>query len=242
MFKILRPLILLLVLCVPTAFGAVAFDAFTSISQTTGDMTTTHTPVSTPKAAIVYIVTNGVNVTVSGVTYGGVAMTQCTNSPVSNVTGELGSSHCYFLGSGIPTGAQTVSIDMLLGTEVSVAGIVTLTAARDTSVVTTTTVLSDSTAVTTNTLSLGGVSSFCMTGFWSGLNAVTNITPLTSWNSRFENDFGNQTAGIYTYDTIGTADVSAGYSNSGSDDAAMHAIAVRENAAAGGSRRIIMVE
>lgn len=208
---------------------AVAFDAFSTIGQTTGDMSFTHTPVGAPKGIIVYIVTNGVNITVSGVTYGGVAMTQAANSPVTNVTGELGSTHCYFLGSSIPTGAQTVSIDMLLGTEVSFAGCVSVTASNDTSVVTTGTVLNDNLLNPSVTLSLGGVTSFCMLGAWSGQNNPASLLPFTSWTSRATVDFGVESGCIFTYDTIGSTDVAAGYTAS-ADDVALHAIAIRENA------------
>ena len=211
---------------------AIAFDATTTTGQVTGDNRFTHTPVGTPKGALVYIVINGLVGTVSGVTYGGVAMAETANSPASNTTGELGGSHCFFLGSGLPTGAQTVAVDMLLGTEVNIVGCITVTAANDTSVVTTAKVESNNTTTTTATLSLGGVSSFCATGFWTGLNAVTSFAPLTSWTGSTETDFGAQCGGIYTYDIIGTTDVSGGYSNTGGDDCAMHTIAIRENAGA----------
>ncbi len=209
---------------------AIAFDAFTSSNGGTGDYSFSHTPVGTPKGVIVEVVVNGLVGTVSGVTYGGTAMTEVANSPASNTTGELGGCHCFFLGSGITAGAQTVAVDMLLGTEVSIAGCVTLTANNNTSVVTTAKVESNSLQDPSTTLSLGAVTSFCMIGAWSGIGNLT-MTPLTNWTDRFEFDFGNQNALIYTYNTIGSTDVTAGYT-AGSDDFAMHAIAVRENAGA----------
>ena len=233
--------ILCLLLWASCAEGSIAFDAFTSSGQITGDISFDHTPVGTPKGVLVYVIMTGASISVTSVTYGGAALTETADSPVSNVTGELGSTHCYFLGSSIPSGMQTVAVDVLLGTEVSIAGVITLTADQDTSVVDTGFVLSDTTSATTTTLALGGVSSFCATGFWSGLNQVSNYTPLTGWTERAENDYGNTGAGIYTYDTVSTVDVTAGYTPSGSDDCAMHAIAVRENAAAGGDRRAILI-
>lgn len=208
---------------------AIAYDAFTSNAGGTGDYSFTHTPVGTPRGVIVYCIFNGAAIGITGITYGGVAMAETANSPASNLTGELGASHCFFLGSGIPTGAQTVAIDVPLGTEVSVAGCITLTAGNDTSVVTTGKFESNNQMNPSLTLSLGGVSSFCALGAWSGQGAVGNITPLTGWTDRFENDFGNQVGVVYTYDTIGTADVTAGYT-AGGDDVALHALAVRENA------------
>lgn len=234
-------LLLFLLLATP-AYGAIAFDAVTTNAQTTGDLSFSHTPVGTPRGVLVYVVTNAVGSDeVVGITYGGTAMTETASSPVVNSTGELGASHCFFLGSSVPAGAQTVAVDVGAGT-VSIAACVTVTAANDTSVVTTGSVLSNNTATTTTTLLLGGVSSFCMTGFWTGLNAVTNFAPLTGWTERIENDFTSQCAGIYTYDTVGTTDVSAGYTNSGGDDAALHNIAIRENAVVGGSAaQVILV-
>lgn len=206
---------------------AIAFDAFTSSTGGTGDYSFSHTPVGTPKGVIVYVIFNGAAIGISGVTYGGVAMAEQANSPASNLTGELGASHCFFLGASIPSGMQTVAIDVTLGTEVSVAGCVTVTAANDTSVVTTGKVESNSQANPAVTLSLGGVSSFCMLGAWDGIGTV--IAPFTDWTERFEHDFGNQLGYIATYNVIGTTDVSAGYTR-GADDVALHAIAVRESA------------
>ena len=223
-----------LVLLAPNAWAAIAYDNFTSSTGGTGDYAFDHTPVGTPRGAIVYVIVNGVSVAgVTGVTYGGTAMTQVSLSPALNATGELGACHTFFLGSSIPTGTQSVSVDATLGTEVSVAGCTTLTAAQDTSVVTTGKVESNSDDNPSVTLSLGGVSSFCMIGAWSGLGNLS-MAPFTGWTDRFEHDFGNQNGLIYTYDTVGTTDVAAGYT-AGSDDVAMIAVAIRENAAPGGA-------
>lgn len=224
------------ILIVSPAFGAVAFDAFTSSTGGTGDYTYDHVPVGTVRGVIVHVIVNGLAVGISGVTADGAALTEVAESPVTNSTGELGSCHTFFLGSSIPAGTLTIAVDATLGTEVSVSGCTTLTADNDTSVVDTATFLSDGQANPSTTLSLGGVSSFCMIGAWSGLGNLS-MSPNTGWTERFEHDYGNQNALIYTYDTVGTTDVAAGYT-AGSDDVAMHAIAIRENAAPGGARRL----
>lgn len=217
-----------LLLWASCAEGAVAFDAHTSSAGGTGDYTYDHVPVGTVRGVIVHVIVNGLAVGISGVTADGAALTEVAESPVTNATGELGSCHTFFLGSSIPAGTLTIAVDATLGTEVSVSGCTTLTADQDTSVVDTGIVLSDGASNPSVTLSLGSVSSFVMIGAWSGLGNLS-MAPNTGWTERFEHDYGNQNALIYTYDTVGTTDVAAGYT-AGSDDVAMHAIAVRENA------------
>ena len=225
--------LLLLLLWASCVEGAVAFDAFTSSTGGTGDYSYSHTPVGTPRGAIVHVIVNGLAVGITGVTYGGTSMTEVAESPATNSTGELGSTHTFFLGTSVPAGMQTVAVDATLGTEVSVSGCVTLTADQDTSVVDTGVVISNNQVDPSVTLSLGGVSCFAMIGAWSGIGNLT-MAPLTGWTDRFEHDFGNQNGLIYTYDTVGTSDVTAGYT-AGGDDVALHAIAIRENAAVGGT-------
>ena len=231
----LRSLLLIwLVLLAPNAWAAVAFDAYTSSAETTGDISFDHVPVGTVKGVIVHVIQNGITVPgVLGVTADGVALTEVADSPVTNTTGELGETSTWFLGSSVPSGTLTIAVDAILGTEVGIAGCTTLTADQDTSVVDTASVLSNSDDNPATTLSLGGVSCFAMIGAWSGLGNLS-MSPFSGWTQRLEHDFGNQNGLVYTYDTVGTTDVTAGYT-AGSDDVAMHAIAVRENAAGGGA-------
>jgi hypothetical protein len=207
----------------------VAYDAFTASSTFTDDASFNHTPVGTPKAVIVWITqTSSGADRIAGVTYGGVAMTEVSGSPVLQTGGEFGAVYCYFLGSSIPTGTQSVSIDTTTTTNNFKACCITLTASADTEIVDVdATINSTSLANPSVTLSLGGRTCFCAIGFYSGQNAVTGVTPLTSWTSREETDRGSQTTGCYTYDTIGTADVTAGWTQT-ADDAIAIAIAVSE--------------
>lgn len=214
---------------------AIAFDAFTSNTGGTGDYSFTHTPVGTPRGVLVHVLMNGANIGVSGVTYGGVAMVEASSSPASNLTGELGAAHCFFLGSTVSSGAQTVSVDVTLGTEVSCAGCTTVTADQDTSIVAQGTVVSDNQSDPAVTLGLGGITCFAMLGAWTGIGNLT-MAATAGWTERFEFDFGNQNALVYTYDTIGSTDVLAKYLQA-ADDVAMHAIAIRENAVAGATEQ-----
>jgi hypothetical protein len=215
---------------------AVAYDAFSSASDAGGgaNLSWTHTPVGTPAGILVWIVMTGY--TPSGTnavscTYGGVDM----GSPVAEAikaTGEVGSVVFYFLNTGIPTGAQTVTFDPV-ASAVKFGGAISLTGAADLEVVDSdATINTDSGTNPSVTLSLGSRTSFAAIGFFSGIGVDTGITPLTSWTSRAEHDFGASTAGVYTYDTIGTSDVTAGWTQA-ADDAIAVAVAVSEEVAGG---------
>lgn len=209
---------------------AVAFDAFfNQIDPDTVALSWTHTPVGTPAAVIVFV-SQAVGATdeVTGVTYGALSLTEMSGSPVLHTTGEPGAVYAYFAGSSIPTGAQTVTVSVN-GTASSKSGCsITLTASSDCEIVDVdATVNSDSQADPSVTLSLAGRTCFCALGFYSGANAVGGSTPFTDWTDGFTEDFGSFTGGFYTYNTIGTTDVTAGWTQV-ADDAAMIAVAVSE--------------
>jgi hypothetical protein len=157
------------------------------------------------------------------VTYGGVNVPRIA-SAVDTVD-EVGRTYYYYLGSGLPAGAQTIVVTVS-GAATKRPGAWAVTAAADTEVVDTQVVEADA-ANPSVTLLLGGRTSFCCVGFYSGQNAVTGITPFSGWTSNQEHDFGNFTGGWYRYNTIGSADVTAGFTQT-SDDCALIAAAVSE--------------
>jgi hypothetical protein len=214
---------------------AIAKDAVSRVGNGTsgsggGDASWTHTPVGTPRGVLVWVLySNTLSHAdfVTGVTYGGVSMTEVAGSPNVKTVTESMSAHCFFLGSSIPTGAQTVAVDVT-DTNNYAAFALTVTAAADTEVVDSDgTINSDSIADPSVTLSLGGRSCFAAIGFSSGQNAVTGITPLTGWTGDLEDDLGGQTMGLYTYNTVGTTDVTAGWTQTAEDAVAM-AVAIAE--------------
>jgi hypothetical protein len=210
---------------------AVAFDAATNVAAGTGNLSWTHTPVGTPKGIVVFIVQNaGATDEVTSVTYGGVAMTEITGSPVLHSTGESGAVYAYFLGTGIPTGGQTVAVTVNATGSSKRAVAFSVTAATSRTKVQTqdATINSDSLANPSVTLSLSSVSCWCAIGFHSGQNQPAGITPLASWTGYLEHDFGNQNAGFYRYDTVGTANVTAGWTQT-AEDAVMIAVAIAED-------------
>lgn len=218
---------------------AVAFDAFTAIANGTGNLSGTHTPVGTPRGVIVSVVGTVETDTVDTVTYGGSALAQVALSPIT--TGgatEQGFSSVWFLGTSIPTGAQTVAITVT-GAGAKVLDCVTLTAATDTAVQDTTTISSSSVTNPTATLSLGGNSCFCMEAFYTGASDPANFGANANWTVRREFDFGTDCAGGYTYDIVGTTDVTMGWTQT-TEEAAGLGIAIKESAAAGLSIPVAM--
>lgn len=89
---------------------AVGYDATSVATQGTGNLSFTHTPSGTPRGVVV-LVSQGGTITdeVSGVTYGGVAMARIQF--VTRTSADIPEAvYIYFLGAGVPTGAQTVVV------------------------------------------------------------------------------------------------------------------------------------
>lgn len=208
----------------------VAYDAVSNATEGTGNLSWTHTPVGTPAGVIVFVTQIAGGDEVTGVTYGGVAMTEVTGSPNLKATGEPGAVYGYFLGSSIPTGAQTVTVTVDATGTNKAAVAITITAAANTTVQDTdVSINSDAATNPSATLALGGNTCFCAEGFFSGINAVGNVTPFADWTSRYEFDFTSQIGGVYTYDTIAAVDVTMGWTQT-SEDAIAIGVAVTESA------------
>jgi hypothetical protein len=164
---------------------------------------------------------------IGAATYGGVAME--VYGPVLKATGETSGVHIFILGTGIPSGAQTVSVVNTGST--SRAGVaISVTASADTLFDFDEELQSDSLDDPTGSINLEsiGVPAFVLIGFVSGVGAVGNIGPLTDWTARNESDLGVQCSGVYTYDIIDAISVTYGYTSSAADDVNLQALAVRE--------------
>jgi hypothetical protein len=188
----------------------IALDKST-LSTLLSSISFTHTPVGTPRGVIVLYSCESSTDTATAVTYGGNSLTQVG----STITGT-GNVSIWFLGSSIPTGAQTVAVTNSKGADKRTV-CVTLTGAAD--------IIEQVNASSTTTeanpsvsLALGGNTCFGCLVFHSGVANVGGITPLTNWDdndtagpSSMEYDGGGTVGAIYTYDTIGSTDITAGY-------------------------------
>ena len=214
---------------------AVEFDAWSNeTAAASGTLTWTHTPVGNPKGIFLWVVQNvGVTDEVDSVTYGSLTMTEVAGSPLVNTTGEPGAVYGYFNGSAIPTGVQTVTVNVNGTGSFKQGGVATLVALANTETVEVdVSINGDLGANPSTTLSLNGRASWCGLAFFSGVGVVASATPLTGWTTRNETDFGAQLAGFYTYNTIGTTDVTAGWTQS-ADQATAICVAISEASAAG---------
>jgi hypothetical protein len=208
---------------------AVAFDAFGEASESTTDISYTHTPVGTPKGVVVYIAQRGVNTDdVATVTYGGVGMSRLHKADDSAV--ELFTMYVYFLGSGIPTGAQTVSVDSTSGSAKKVYSI-TVTATGDTAV-------EDSDAVggdaTNPSVSLSTtVETYVSACLISGHNTAGSVTAGAGYTIIDSSDTGNQTIFLEDVDTNPSAGSLTPGFTAALEDAAIGAVALKDTGGGG---------
>jgi hypothetical protein len=208
---------------------AIAHDAvgtFGATPDTASPMAWTHTPVGTPRGVVVLVVTNDTTDTVTGVTYGGTAMTRVR---WQNVGGENGSAYAYFLGASVPTGAQSVSV-AFTGSNNHMGCSATVTAADDTSVHTSDVLSSTSLANPSITLTTT-VTTITYGALYSGTAAPANTAPDANHTDIQETDLGAETAScIRRSATVAAGSPAVGWT-SGADDVAAVALAVREGVA-----------
>jgi fibronectin-binding autotransporter adhesin len=218
---------------------AVAFDASSeSHTGTTGStnqasFSWTHTPAGTPRGVLVYVfVANNATDLVQGVTYGGVNVPAVAGGAAVDTAGEPGRCTAFFLGSGIPTGAQSVVVSRTNTANIMYAVAITVTAATDTQVAGTTVIQGDGTLAVTSIddgQTGNAPASMRFAGIYSGVASVpaagTGSTALQSI------DFGNYVVATYRETTagVGARNVGATFA---SDDRAAVFLAVREEVAA----------
>jgi hypothetical protein len=197
-----------------------------------------HTPVSDPQGIIVGVL-HTVNFDnsddVTSVTYGGEPMIEATGSPLHLIGGaEESTVYIYYLGSGIPTGPQTVQVN-ISGSDEYAGASISVTAAGDTTEnAVDTSLVATSGANPTATFALGSIESFVVQGWLTGRNSLGQITEFTNWaaDAKQERDFGGRCMGLWSYDIVASTDVTIGFT-AGDDDYIVFAFALKEVAAAG---------
>jgi len=157
-------------------------------------------------------------------------MTEMSLSPSGQGSStEAGTVHA-FIDTSPATGNQTCSIGSG-GNKGCAAAVIMLNGTAPFSEVDTSVLTSAAYTNGTVTLSLGGETSFCAFGWMAGRADIADVSPKTGWTSDHEYGLGNQTLGIYSYDTIASTDVEAGADTiGGPDDFVLLAVAVKEAA------------
>lgn len=202
----------------------VAFDAAVESVRTgtTDPHTWTHTPVGTPRAIVVAVV-KGIAAAsvVSSVTYGGVAMTLVSEG--ADAATEPGRAQLFFLGSGIPTGAQTVSVDLTSATTDDIEFVsLSYTAAADCAVESVSSIDGD-VANPSVFLPANGKSCIAVCALYSGGANVPVGTLLTGMSRVHDHDLGAFVATVDRQTSPSSSDFTIGYTLA-TDDVALAAL------------------
>jgi len=186
----------------------VANAATSGVANTASNHSWTHTPdvAGDPRAVVVYVSqpTASENY-ITGVTYGGTALAQIAGSPLSKATSQAMHVSCWFLGSGIPTGATETVVASHSASGSRLCVCITVTAAADCEVYDIDTVSSDSVTNPSMTLVLDGKACLVSNGFASGVAATTGIAPATNMQNIAEADAGASCGGCYAYNPYVTS-------------------------------------
>jgi hypothetical protein len=175
---------------------------------------------------LVFVHTISATDTVTSVTYGGTGLTRVDGGAAIDSAGEPGRTDLFFLGSGLASGNQTITVNRTNNATVMYAAAATVTAATATNVTGIVLLEGDGT-MTVQSVTDGGAptNSLRYAGAYSGLQAPppagTGSTLLTSI------DFGNFGAALVRETTAGTGARDVGFNSNSDDRAAVH-VAVRE--------------
>ena len=206
----------------------VAFDAATEPATftTTTPYTFSHTPSGTPAGILLEIDHGAVSTDlITGtVSYGGVAMSRVATA--KDTATEAGRSYFYFLGSGIPSGTQTVSISHTGSSDVKHTTVASVTAAADTEIGG---AGGWSENITNPAVTLGRYQEGL--GFvvvYSGTPNVSDLTPLTGMTAISDNDYGAFMSRFDRETTASTGAFPIGYTTALNDDVALCAVSIQE--------------
>jgi hypothetical protein len=236
---------------------AIGFDAASeSHTGTTGSASEasfgwTHTPAGTPKGVLVFTFVNANADDATSVTYGGVSLTAVSGGRAVDTAGEPGDCKAWFLGSSVPTGAQTVTVNRNNNANVMYAVAITVTSSQNSEVHTAGIVLLQedgsvaSQSVTDDSSGTGNSMRFA--GINCGADDFGTVLPSSpafgtlypdSGNSTWLQgiDFGTRVCGVVRETTAGTGARSVGFFGPSDDRAAVH-LAVKD--VAGGAATAI---
>jgi hypothetical protein len=190
---------------------AIAVDATRTESvrtATTDPYTFNYTPTSTPRGIVLCAIHSDSSTDhISSVTYGGVAMARAVTA--ADTTTEPGRADIWWLGRGVPTSTQTVSVDLTSATTDDIQFVVFgLTGAKNIDLVDT-----DKIEVnTTNpslTLQYAGRTCVAVSAFYFGGSSAP--TPNANMTSLHTHDFTAQFGDVSVQTTPGTSDFVVSY-------------------------------
>jgi len=200
-------------------------------TTTPDPFTFSHTPTGglDPKGVVVIIYHGSVSTDlITSVSYGGVAMSRIVRA--TDTATEAGSAYLYFLGSGIPTGTQTVSIDHTATATVKIATCCTVTANGNTSSAASGTV-NENAADPQIALDSGAVpEALRYFGIYSGAIGPSSLTLISGMTGVSDHDFGAFCGRVDRQIDFTSGSTTVGYT-AGTDDVAMVGIAVKETGA-----------
>lgn len=224
---------LLALLAALPAFAAPGLVAATSHGTGTGNFTPS-IDMTGVQGLLVGCVYDAATSEISSVTIGAVSLSQLANSPYQN---QVSSVYWWFSGDTTAvTGSQTLTITVSGATNkvcfsYRLSGTNSL---QQQAIVQANSGFGNSSDV--GTLALMGETSFAAIAFKHGDTNVGNVAPNTGWTSTVEVDFGPNTGGAYSYDTIAATDIDpVGVLYSiGDETYNIYAVAISEAAGGGG--------
>lgn len=184
----------------------------------------THTPASSPNGILLFV-TNVVtqNNRVATVRYGGVSMTFVTAS--ADTSGETLNTQAWFLGSGIPTGSQSVQLTYSgAGTDDQLVSVASFTnpSNKNTQVVSVGAIPNDA---SNPQLTLATTGRNCMSfgQIGSGFDATSSLAPLAGMTNLGSYDAGAKVVSFDRQTNSSTSNFTIGYTAT-SDDVAYVAV------------------
>lgn len=190
---------------------AVAVDATRTESirtDTSDPYTFSYTPTSTPRGIVVCIIHSDNSTDyVVGVTYGGIPLWRAVTA--ADTATENGRAYIYWRGDSIPTGTQTVSMDLTTGTADDIQVVVFgLTGSANIEVIDTD-VVQENTSNPSVTMSYAGRTCVTISAFYYGGSVAP--TPNANMTNLHTHDFTAQFGSVDMQTTPGTTDFVCSY-------------------------------
>ena len=171
-----------------------------------------YTPTSTPRGIVVCAIhADSSTDHITGITYGGVAMARAITA--ADTATEAGRADIWWLGTGVPTGLQSVSVSLASGTTDDIQFVVFgLTTASVDVVLVDTDLVEQNTTNPSRTMNYGGRTCVTISAFFYGGSAAP--TPNANMSNLHTHDFTSQFGSVDMQTTPGSTDFVCSYTAS----------------------------